>query len=119
MYNKVTLIGNLTRDPELHTANNGTSILRFSIAVNRRDGENVDFFNCVAFGKLAENVGKYTRKGSKVCVGGSIQNDVVEYEDDSKRTFVKIVCDDVVFLSSKPVEDEEPEEPKKAFKKKK
>lgn len=116
MLNKVTLIGNLTRDPEESALKDGTTVTNFSIAVNRRIGEGVDFFNCTCFGKLAEIVAEYTEKGSKVAVAGRIQLDVVEYEDDSKRTFVKIIADEVEFLNSKPVEDED-EKPAKATKK--
>jgi len=104
--NKVFLIGNLTRDPELSQTPSGVSLCRFSIAVNRDyrqgDGERItDFFNCTAWRGLGENVAKYQRKGSKVAVTGSIQ--LRNYEDNQgiKRTAVDIVCDNVEFLSSR------------------
>lgn len=104
--NKVFLIGNLTRDPELTETSGGTKICRFSIAVNRNysgsDGERkTDFFNCVAWRSLAETVARYTRKGIKVAVSGSIE--LRNYEDSQgvKRTGVDIVAQDVEFLTPK------------------
>ena len=77
--NKVFLIGNLTRDPELTETQSGVKICRFSIAVNRNftgaDGERkVDYFNCVAWRQLAETVARFTRKGNKVAVSGTIES---------------------------------------------
>jgi len=104
--NKVFLIGNLTRDPELTETNGGIKICRFAIAVNRNysgaDGERkTDFFNCVAWRNLGETVARYTKKGNKVCVSGSIE--LRNYEDSQgvKRTAVDIVAQDVEFLSPK------------------
>ena len=104
--NKVYLIGNLTRDPELSETNSGVPVCRFAIAVNRRfssqDAERqTDFFNVTAWRNLAETVAKYTKKGNKVAVTGSIQ--IRNYEDNAgqKRTFVDIVADDVEFLTPK------------------
>lgn len=103
--NKVFLIGNLTRNPELTTTPSGVSVCRFSIAVTRMytgaDGERkTDFFNIVAWRGLGENVAKYTKKGKKVAVVGSLE--VRNYEDNtgSKRTSVDIVAQEVEFLSS-------------------
>ena len=104
--NKVFLIGNLTRDPELSETNSGVSVCRFAIAVNRRfssqDAERQsDFFNVTAFRGLAENVNRFCKKGNKVAVVGSIQ--LRNYEDNAgqKRTFVDVVADDVEFLTPK------------------
>ncbi len=104
--NKVFLIGNLTRDPELSETNSGVSVCRFAIAVNRRfssgDAERqTDFFNVTAWRNLAETVARYTKKGNKVAVVGSIQ--IRNYEDNNgqKRTFVDIIADDVEFLTPK------------------
>ena len=104
--NKVFLIGNLTRDPELTETSGGTKICRFSIAVNRNysgtDGERkTDFFNCVAWRNLAETVARYTRKGIKVAVTGSIELRNYEDRDGVKRTGVDIVAQDVEFLTPK------------------
>jgi single-strand DNA-binding protein len=104
--NKVFLIGNLTRDPELTETNTGVSLCRFSIAVNRSysaaDGERkTDFFNIVAWRGLGENVSRYAKKGNKVAVTGSIE--LRNYEDNQgvKRTAVDIVAQDVEFLTPK------------------
>ncbi len=108
--NKVILIGNLTRDPELTQTPNGVSVCHFSIAVNRpytQGGEKeTDFFNCTAWRATGENIAKYQRKGSKVAVMGSIQ--LRNYEDNQgvKRTAIDIICQDVEFLSPKKDEDE-------------
>ena len=104
--NKVFLIGNLTRDPELTETSGGVSVCHFSIAVNRNytsgDGERqTDFFNVTAWRGLADTVSRFCKKGSKVAVSGSIQ--LRNYEDNSgqKRTAVDIIAQDVEFLSSK------------------
>lgn len=79
--NKVILMGRLTRDPEVRYSQGAsqTAVARFSIAVDRRfkrEGEpDADFFNCTAFGKQAEFIERYLRKGVKVVVCGRIQND--------------------------------------------
>ncbi len=102
--NKVFLIGNLTRDPELTETSGGISICRFSIAVNRNysgsDGEKkTDFFNVTAWRGLGETVARFARKGNKVAVSGSIE--LRNYEDSQgiKRTGVDIVAQDVEFLT--------------------
>ena len=104
--NKVFLIGNLTRDPELSETNGGVSVCRFGIAVNRRfasqDAERqTDFFNVTAWRALGETVARYTKKGNKVAVVGSIQ--IRNFEDNAgqKRTFVDIIADEVEFLTPK------------------
>ncbi len=104
--NKVFLIGNLTRDPELSETNGGVSVCRFGIAVNRRfssqDAERqTDFFNVTAWRALGETVARFTKKGNKVAVVGSIQ--IRNYEDNAgqKRTYVDIIADEVEFLSPK------------------
>ena len=104
--NKVMLIGNLTRDPELNTTNSGVAVCRFAIAVQRpfsrnSEGTQVDFFNIVAWRGLAENCHKFLKKGSKCCVVGSIQNSSYEAQDGSKRYTTDIVASDVEFLSTK------------------
>ena len=108
--NKVILIGNLTRDPELTETNSGVQVCRFSIAVNRAykngDGERItDFFNCVAWRGLAETVARYTKKGNKVAVVGSIEPRNYEDSEGIKRTAVDIVAQDVEFLTPKQTGD--------------
>ena len=118
--NKVFLIGNLTRDPELVETPTGVPVCRFSIAVSRpyTDGNGerqTDFFNCTAWRGLGETVAKYTGKGKKVAVSGSIQ--LRNYEDNEgiKRTAVDIVVQDVEFLTPKESDefDEQPKPKKK------
>lgn len=99
--NKVFLIGNLTRDPELTETSGGIKICRFAIAVNRRNagGEATDFYNCTAWRGLGETVARYSRKGNKVAVSGSIE--LRNYEDSQgiKRTGIDIIAQDVEFLT--------------------
>ena len=101
--NKVFLIGNITRDPELSETNNGASICRFGIAVNRRSpaGEQTDFYNLTAFRQLAETIAKYKKKGDRIAVVGDIQ--IRQYEDNQgqRRTAVDVIVQDVEFLNSK------------------
>ena len=104
--NKVYLIGNLTRDPEMRSTSAGIPVCNFSIAVNRRfknaqtGQQETDFFNIVAWRQLAELCGRYLAKGRKVAVCGSIQIRSYEAQDGSKRTAFDIVADEVEFLSS-------------------
>lgn len=104
--NKVFLIGNLTRDPELSTTNSGIYVCRISIAVSRRfanaDGSReTDFFNVVAWRSIAENCAKYLKKGSKIAVMGSIQNHSYEGNDGTKRYTTDITAEEIEFLSTK------------------
>ncbi len=104
--NKVFLIGNLTRDPELSETNSGVAVCRFGLAVSRRrsaaDTEpQTDFFNVTAWRGLAENVARFTKKGNKVAVCGSIQIRNIEDNAGQKRTYVDIIADDVEFLTPK------------------
>ncbi len=104
--NKIYLIGNLTRDPELVETASGVQRCRFSIAVNRNyrsaDGERqADFFNCTAWRGLAETIARYTKKGTKVCVVGSVE--MREYEDNTgaRRTAVDVMVQDFEILTPK------------------
>lgn len=103
--NRVFLIGNLTRDPELSETNSGVAVCRFSIAVNRRrtgDGDpQTDFFNVTAWRGLAENVARWTKKGNKVAVTGCIQMRTYEDKDGQKRIYVDIIAEEVEFLTPK------------------
>ena len=113
--NKVVLIGNLTRDPELTTTASGISYCRFTIAVSRRfsnaDGEReADFINCVAWRGLADNVNKYVKKGKKICVAGSIQTRNYEAQDGTKKYVTEVVADDVEFISPRDSDGGEPVE---------
>ena len=104
--NKVFLIGNLTKDPEMRSTQSGVAVCNFSIAVNRRfrnpqtGQQETDFLNVVAWRQLAELCSKYLAKGRKVAVTGSIQTRQYEAKDGSKRTAWDIVADEVEFLSA-------------------
>ena len=102
--NKVYLIGNLTRDPEMRATSAGVSVCNFSIAVNRRfrnqnGQQETDFFNIVAWRQLGELCGKYLMKGRKVAVSGSIQTRTYEAQDGTRRNAFDIVADEVEFLT--------------------
>ena len=105
--NKVFLMGNLTRDPELRHTAQGSSVTNFSVAVNRaykgNDGElkkEVSYFNIVVWGKMGENCAKYLIKGRPVLVEGRLQNRSWDAEDGTKRYATDIVADGVQFLGS-------------------
>ena len=106
MINRTVLVGRLTRDPELRTTGNGTSVAQFTLAVNRQftnaQGEReADFVNCVIWRKGAEALAQYTHKGSLIGVDGRIQTRT--YEDkDGKTVFVtEVVADSFSFMESK------------------
>lgn len=104
--NKVFLIGNLTKDPELNTTPNNISVCKFTVAVSRRftssDGtKEADFLPIVRWRGQAENCGKYLRKGSKVGIAGTIQTRSYEANDGSRRYVTEIVADEVEFLNSR------------------
>lgn len=102
--NKVVLIGRLTKDPELrYIPNSGKAVANFTLAVDRiykREGEQqADFFRIVAWGKQAENVAEYLKKGSQCAVTGSIHNNNYEDRDGNMRYSTDINADWVQFLS--------------------
>lgn len=106
--NKVMLIGNLTRDPNLRFTPNGTAVCSFGIATNRAwtpsDGgekqERVDFHNIVAWAKLAEICGQLLHKGDKVYLEGRIQTRDWKTEDGAERRITEIVIDNMMLLSN-------------------
>lgn len=102
--NKVYLIGNLTRDPETRTTQNGLTVCSFTLAVNRRmkkqDGtQETDFINVTAWRQLGELCAKYLSKGKKAAVSGSLQTRTYEAKDGSKRSAFEIVAEEVEFLT--------------------
>ena len=107
--NKVVLAGRITADPELKQTPSGVSVVRIRMAVNRRfssrngeQGESqADFFDVVAWRQTAEFVAKYFRKGSSVCVVGSIQTRVWQDNQGQKRYSTEIVADEVNFVDSR------------------
>lgn len=103
--NLVVLTGRLTRDPELKYGQSGKAYCRFSLAVDRafQRGE-ADFINCVAFGKTAELVGEYLRKGRKTGVQGRLQMNRYEVEGE-KRTTYDVIVDNIEFLEGRNSEN--------------
>lgn len=105
--NKVILMGRLTRDPEVRYSQgaNAMAVARFTIAVNRRfkrEGEpEADFFNCTAFGKQAEFIERYLRKGVRVVVCGRLQNDNYTNKEGQMVYSVKVLVEEVEFAESK------------------
>jgi len=103
--NKAILIGRLTRDPEVRYTDGGTSIARFTMAVDRRfkkDGEQqADFIGCIAFTKTAEFVEKYFTQGMKIVVEGRIQTGSYTNKDGIKVYTTDVVAENVEFAESK------------------
>ena len=105
--NKLTIIGNLTRDPEVRTTATGINVCSFTVAVNRRtrrDAQNqpeADFFRVSAWRQLADICSKYLAKGRKVCVIGSVSVHTYTGNDGATRASMEVNADDVEFLSSR------------------
>ena len=102
--NKVILVGNLTRDPELTETPSGVAVCRFAIAVSRdyanSDGSReTDFFNITVWRGRAENCGKYLKKGNKVAIVGSLQTRSYEDKDGIKRNVTDVIANEVEFLT--------------------
>ena len=102
-FNKVILGGRLTADPELKTTSTGITVVTVSMAVNRRTSkeQQTDFFRVTAWRTTAEFISKYFKKGSAICVVGSIQNNSYTDQQGQKRTFTDIVADEVMFVDSR------------------
>lgn len=99
--NKLTIIGNLTRDPELRTTQSGISVCSFTVAVNRRkQGQNeTDYFRVSAWRQLGENCGKWLIKGKKVCVVGPVSVSTYQGRDGKTYADMEVTAEDVEFLS--------------------
>lgn len=110
--NKVILIGNLTKDPEITTTSNGVSVCRFTLAISRRytnsEGErDADFINIVVWRALAENSHKFLRKGSKAGVVGNLQTRSYDAADGTKRYVTEVVAEEVEFISTRSYDGEQ------------
>ena len=102
--NKVILGGRITADPELKKTDSGIAVCSFSMAINRKnkDGEQqTDFVNCVAWRKTAEFIAQYFKKGSCICIVGSIQTRTWTDNDNNKRYATEIISDEAYFVDSK------------------
>lgn len=106
--NKIFLIGNLTRDPELRTTPNGVSVCSFGLAVNRRQGKaaaesgqsEAEFFTINAWRQLGETCARYLSKGRKCCVVGELRSRSYDGNDGVKRFVMEVDADNVEFLPS-------------------
>ncbi len=109
MLNKIMLIGNLGKDPELQVTSEGIPYTRFSLAVNRvykaatgERKEETEWFQIVAWRSLAELTERYLHKGSKVYIEGRLTQRKYTDKDGIQRTSVEVIASDVQFLDSKP-----------------
>jgi single-strand DNA-binding protein len=99
--NTITLIGNLTRDPELRYTTGGRGVASFGLAVNRRYQQNgewqeqTSFFNIVCWGELGENAAATLTKGSRAIVAGRLEQRSWETQDGEKRSVVEVIADEV------------------------
>ncbi len=108
-FNKVLLIGNLTRDPQLSYLPSQTPVVEFGLAVNRRwrsnegeDRQETCFVDCRAFGRLAENINKYMSKGRPLFVEGRLTFDSWTAQDGTKRSKHRVTVENFQFLGSAP-----------------
>ncbi len=107
-FNKVILMGNLTRDVEMRTTSSGQNVASFSLAVSRswrgQDGqqnEQTSFINCVAWGKAGEIIAQYTSKGSSLLVSGRLDQRSYEDKEGNKRQAVEVVVEDFNFTGGR------------------
>lgn len=107
--NRATILGNVTRDPESRTTTSGQSVVSFSIATSRRwkdqqSGElkeATEFHNCVAWGKLAQTIGTYVRKGSKIYLDGRLQTRSWDDPTGAKKYRTEIIAESIILLDKK------------------
>lgn len=107
-FNKVILMGNLTRDPQLRYLPSQTPVVEIGLAVNRRfkkqdgsQGEEVCFIDCCGFGKTAENINKFFTKGRSILVEGRLQLDSWQAQDGSKRSKHRVFIESFQFVDSR------------------
>ena len=117
-YNKIILLGNLTRDPELSYLPNQTAVVKFGLAMNHKwkkadggQGEDVCFVDCVMFGKRAEAFNKYLHKGDAVLVEGRLTFDTWQAQDGTKRSKHKVSVDSFTFVGQSQSEAGRTREP--------
>ena len=107
--NKVVLCGRLTADPELKQTQTGIAVVSFSLAINRRatkgaDGtynSQADFINCTAWRQQAEFISRYFKKGSSLCITGSLQQNTWTDNNGQKRNDYRVVVDEAMFVDSR------------------
>lgn len=103
--NRITIIGNVTKDPDYSVSANGTPVCKMTVAVNRHD-DKTDYFRVTAFKQLAELCASYVVKGKKIAVVGSMQFGEYTDKDGIKRTTADLIANEVEFLS--PKEEKKP-----------
>lgn len=111
MVNRVILVGRLTKDPELRRTQSGKSVASFTVAVNRRFGqqEQADFISCVAWEKTAEFLSQYAKKGAMVSVEGRISTRNYDDVNTGKKVYVtEVVSDNVQLLESRSSSTQRP-----------
>ncbi len=106
MINRVVLVGRMTRDPELRRTNSGMSVASFTLAIdNRTKGPNgertTSFIPCTIWNQQAENVSRFTHKGSLVGVEGRLNQRTYDSKDGRRVSVVEVICDSVQFLERK------------------
>ena len=111
--NKVIIIGRNTKDIELRSTQGGTSVVEFSIAVKRTfknaNGEyESDFFNCIAFSKLADTISRYVKKGDQVGIEGRLQTRNYTNKEGKKVYVTEIIVENVEFLQNKRADEQQP-----------
>lgn len=105
--NKIILIGNLGRDPEMSYTQNGTAVTKFTLAVTRRYGKSAsgeretDWFNIVAWNQLAETCNNYLKKGQKVYVEGRLEQRKYTDKDGNPRTAIDVIINEMEMLTPK------------------
>ena len=115
--NRIHLIGNLTRDPEFSETAAGVAVCKFSVAVGRayadQNGEKqTDFFNCTAWRQTADAVARYTKKGNKIAVIGSMQSRAYEDRQGVKKTAWEVQVSEIEFLSPHEAQEKGNEPPR-------
>lgn len=109
--NKIFLVGNLVRDPELRTTQSGINVCTFTIAVNKRqkgDSQGADFFRVTAWKQLGENCHKFLAKGRKVCVVGEVSVSTYNTQNGETRANLEVNAQDVEFLTPRTEQAEMP-----------
>lgn len=110
--NKVSLIGRITKDPEVKKTNSGISVCSFTLAVDRRfknaSGEReTDFIPCVGWRQVADIIGQYFRKGSRIAITGTIQTRSYEDNAGQRRNVVEVLAEEIDFIDKKEAQEEE------------
>lgn len=100
--NKVELLGRLVKDVEIAKSKSGNDYAKFTLAVNRKQKDApTDFFNCIAFGKLPEIIKKYTEKGNRILIVGTIQNESYKDNEGNTKYSTSVIVEDFYFVDFK------------------